>query len=193
MSLYIVLEVKYVRNWKNETPWWFHYPMRDTKNSKKFGVFRPWSLDMRSAYAPHLPPLEPPNTPAPPRPLCLTQLTVPVPNCSCLRLATETHQNYPWEIVCLVDGVGEGVSLSHAPRFLYRIRINRRVWGFGLTLVRMALLTPWCRTAKNFECPCSAFSPADPKIESEDLDINTLLLKLLMPSHNSMLYHGQMH
>jgi hypothetical protein len=32
----------------------------------------------------------------------------------------------------------------------------------------MALLTPLCRMAKNFECPFSAFSPADSKIVRED-------------------------
>ncbi len=130
MSLYIVLEAKYVRNWKNETRWWTHYPVR-YKKKVKFGVFRPWSLGMRSAYVPHLPPT-PAVPPAPPPLLCPKQLTVPFPNHSCPRLATETHRNYPWEIGLLVDGVGEGVSLSHAPHFPYRLCINRRVWGFGL-------------------------------------------------------------
>jgi hypothetical protein len=32
----------------------------------------------------------------------------------------------------------------------------------------MALLAPLCRMANTFECPCSASSPADPKIVSED-------------------------
>ncbi len=27
---------------------------------------------------------------------------------------------------------------------------------------------PWCRMAKTVVCPCSVFSPADPKILSED-------------------------
>ncbi len=39
-----------------------------------------------------------------------------------------------------------------------------------LTLVRMALLGPWSRMAKNFECPCSAFSQADRKIINEDIN-----------------------
>ena len=43
MSLYIVLEAKYVRNWKNEAREWTHYPMR-IKKIVEFGVFRPWSL-----------------------------------------------------------------------------------------------------------------------------------------------------
>jgi hypothetical protein len=34
---------------------WAHHPVRD-KKIVKFVVFRPWSLGMRSAYAPHLPP-----------------------------------------------------------------------------------------------------------------------------------------
>jgi hypothetical protein len=79
MSFYIVLEAKYIRNWKNETRCWTHYPVRD-KKIVKFGVFRPWSLGMRSANAPHLPPT--PATPplTPPPLLCPMQLTVPFPN-----------------------------------------------------------------------------------------------------------------
>ncbi len=37
-----------------------------------------------------------------------------------------------------------------------------------LTLIKMTLSVPRCRMAKNMVCPCSAFSPADPKIMSED-------------------------
>ncbi len=37
---------------------------------------------------------------------------------------------------------------------------------FSLTLMKMALLAPRCRMAYNMECPCIAFSPADPKILS---------------------------
>ena len=52
MSLYIVLEAKYVRNWKNEAREWTHYPVRVKKKVGEFGVFRPWSLGMRSAETP---------------------------------------------------------------------------------------------------------------------------------------------
>jgi hypothetical protein len=44
---------------------------------------------------------------------------------------------------CLVDGVGEGESPAHAPRFPYRLGIHGTVWGFGLTfglLVKNILL-----------------------------------------------------
>jgi hypothetical protein len=34
----------------------------------------------------------------------------------------------------------------------------------------MALLAPCCRMTENVECPCSAFSPADPKIVNEDIN-----------------------
>ncbi len=37
-----------------------------------------------------------------------------------------------------------------------------------LTLVKMALLTPLCRMANTFKCPCSGSPPADPKLGSED-------------------------
>jgi hypothetical protein len=30
-SHYIVLEAKYVGNWKSETHWWAHYQVRETK------------------------------------------------------------------------------------------------------------------------------------------------------------------
>ncbi len=43
MSLYIVLEAKYVRNWKSEIHWWAHYLVRN-KKMKKFGMYRPCSL-----------------------------------------------------------------------------------------------------------------------------------------------------
>ncbi len=35
-----------------------------------------------------------------------------------------------------------------------------------LTLIKMALLAPWCRMALKKECPCSASSPADPKLRT---------------------------
>jgi hypothetical protein len=66
---------------------------------------------MRRAYASHAPP--PPPGPTPP--------TGPIPPRSmCLRHATETHRAHQLEIVRLVDGVGEGESPAHAPRFPYR-------------------------------------------------------------------------
>jgi hypothetical protein len=42
-----------------------------------------------------------------------------------------------------------------------------------LTLIKIALVTPWSRMAKNMVCLCSVFSPADPKILSEDTTIYT--------------------
>jgi hypothetical protein len=51
MSLYIVLEAKYVRNWKSEIHWWVHYLVRN-KKMKKFGMYRPCSLGIRSAETP---------------------------------------------------------------------------------------------------------------------------------------------
>ena len=61
MSLYIDLEGKYVRNWKNEAREWTHYPVRN-KKIVKFGVNRLCSLDVRRAYASHaLPPARPPT------------------------------------------------------------------------------------------------------------------------------------
>ncbi len=73
---------------------------------------------MRCAYAPQAPP--------PPGP--------PPPATTCSRVASVTHRTYQWEIGCLVDGVGEGASLAHAPRFPYRLGINGTVWGFGLKI-----------------------------------------------------------
>ncbi len=51
----------------------------------------------------------------------------------------------------------------HGPKKL--LDFNPKCWLF-LTLIKMALLAPRCRMALNMECPCSASSPADPKILS---------------------------
>ncbi len=68
----------------------------------------------------------PPARPSTPRPACPPRNTWP-------RHATGTHRAYQWEIDRLVDGVGDGESPAHAPRFLYRLGIHRTVWRFGLT------------------------------------------------------------
>ncbi len=44
-------------------------------------------------------------------------------------------------------------------------RYSRYHW---LTLIKLALLTHWCRMVNNMMCPCTVLSPADPKILSED-------------------------
>jgi len=61
-------------------------------------------------------------------------------------------------------------SWNH-PQYAYK-RITILHFSY-LTLVRMALLVPLCRMAKTFKCPCSASSPADPNIVSEE-DANKL-------------------
>jgi hypothetical protein len=63
MSLYIVLEAKYVRNWKNEAREWTHYPVRN-KKIVKYCEYRPCSRDVSPAPASHA---SPPR-PAPPLP-----------------------------------------------------------------------------------------------------------------------------
>ena len=120
-SHYTVLEAKCVGNWKSEILWWAHYLVRN-KKIVKFCVYRPCSLDMRRAYASHAPP---PARPPTPRPARHPRNTWP-------RHATETHRAHQWEIGRLVDGVGEGESTAHAPRFPYQLGINGTVWGFGL-------------------------------------------------------------
>ncbi len=112
------LEAKCVGNWKSEILCWAHYLVRN-KKIVKFCVYRPCSLDVRRAYASHAPP-----TPRPAR---------PPPN-TWLRHATETHLAHLWEIDRLVDGLGEGESPAHAPRFSYRLVIHGTVWGLGLTV-----------------------------------------------------------
>ncbi len=114
---------KCVGNWKSEILRWAHYLVRN-KKIVKFCVYRPCSLDMRHAYA-SCPPPPPPGPPPPAR---------PVPPCNTWPShATETHRAYQWEIGRLVDGVGDGKSPAHAPRFPYRLGINGTVWGFGLS------------------------------------------------------------
>ncbi len=131
MSLYIVLEAKYVRNWNNETRWWTHYPVRD-KKIIKFGVFRPWSLGMTSAYALTSPPLQPPH-PWPPRSVRrnsqLPFQTVLARDSLPRLIGITREKKVAWWM-----GWGRGVSLSHAPRFPYWLCINRRVQVFGLYL-----------------------------------------------------------
>jgi hypothetical protein len=90
---------------KSEIHSWAHYLVRN-KKIVKFCVYRPWSLDMRCAYAPQPPP---PAQPAPPPP------GPSPPATTCQRHATET------------DGVGEGASLVHAPRYPYRLGVRIRV------------------------------------------------------------------
>jgi hypothetical protein len=46
ISLYIFVEAKCGRNWENETHRWAQYPVRDKKMAI-FGVYRPYSRDMR--------------------------------------------------------------------------------------------------------------------------------------------------
>ncbi len=123
MSLYIVLEAKYVRNWKREIHWWAHYLVRN-KKIVNLCVYRPWSLDMRCAYDP-----PPPPPPRPARP--------PPPATTCPRLATETHQTYQWEIGCLVDGVGGGRVSRARPSLPISIRFKRDG-------VRIRVKASWC-------------------------------------------------
>ncbi len=118
-SHYTVLEAKCVGNWKSEILWWAHYLVRN-KKIVKFCVYRPCSLDMRRAYASHAPP--PPARPPTPPPG-----PSPPP-----RNTWPRHIGPTWEKGRLVDGVGEGESPVHAPRFPYRLGINGTVWGFGL-------------------------------------------------------------
>ena len=67
MSLYIVLEAKYVRNWKNEAREWTHYPVRN-KKIVKYCEYRPCSRNVSPAPASHASPPARPPTPRPARP-----------------------------------------------------------------------------------------------------------------------------
>ena len=110
MSLYIVLEAKYVRNWKNEAREWTHYPVRNKKIAK-YCEYRPCSRDVSPAPASHAsPPARPPN-PRPARPPAQHVAETRYRDSSCPPVRNRSPG----------DGVTEYESPAHAPRFPYRL------------------------------------------------------------------------
>jgi hypothetical protein len=128
MSLYIVLEAKYVRNWKNEAREWTHYPVRN-KKIVKYCEYRPCSRDVSPAPASHASPPARPPTPRPARPPAQHVAETRYRDSS--RPPVRNRLTYGW---------GYGVRESRArPSFPVSIRHTRDVIGIRVKLKHIIL------------------------------------------------------
>jgi hypothetical protein len=137
-SLYIVLEAKCVGNWKSETHWWAHYPVKETKLQKfafKDPAYWIWELLRRL----NDPPVDEEKRAAGSLRLSTNRSRLPVLATLSCRPRGSGHLFFQFSHEVLEKTAL--VSLIFDSCIPYQLNINRSQWRFGLRV--------WSSTARS--------------------------------------------